>query len=317
MTNRRQFLAATLATPAAHDANLTPKERVDRILKGQDPDRPAFTFWYHFLDEKLPGSEHAKKTLAFHHKLRTDIVKVMSDYPFPRPPKGEWHTVRPIDNPYPEQIKALHLIREGLAGKAHFIETIFNPWNVAEKLSSPEAVKKLKAEKPQALLNALEAIAKSEASHARKAIAAGASGVFLAIANAQEGIMTRADYAKFSEPFDRMVIDAVKDAPMNTLHLHGDKVWVDPFLNWGAPIVNYSTHGTGVPIAAVRKKYSGVIMGGLDERTIRKTTAVELKKQWTQAWAAAGKKYLVAPGCSVPNESTDEELLHVTRMFNP
>ena len=90
------------------------------------------------------------------------------------------------DDPFPQQIRGAHArSATRLQRSAHFVETIFNPWNVAEKLSSPAAVQQLQAEQPQRLLDALEAIAKSEATHARRAMNAGASGIFLAIANAQ------------------------------------------------------------------------------------------------------------------------------------
>jgi uroporphyrinogen-III decarboxylase len=81
-------------------------------------------------------------------------------------------------------------------------------------MSSPEDVLRLKQENPKALEAVLEAIAESEASHARKAIAAGAAGIFLAIANAQDGIMTQEDYARFSESFDSLILAAVS-APLN------------------------------------------------------------------------------------------------------
>ena len=32
------------------------------------------------------------------------------------------------------QLEVLRIIHQGLGKKAHFVETIFNPWNVAEKL---------------------------------------------------------------------------------------------------------------------------------------------------------------------------------------
>jgi hypothetical protein len=41
----------------------------------------------------------------------------MSDYPYPKA-KGEWHDLRVVDNPYPQQIRALELIRDGLRGNA-------------------------------------------------------------------------------------------------------------------------------------------------------------------------------------------------------
>jgi uroporphyrinogen decarboxylase len=315
MATRRTFLLASAGAVAAPAEALTPRQRVDRILAGNDPDRPAFTFWYHFLDEKEPGARHAQLTLDFHRKFRTDLVKVMSDYPYPKP-QGAWHDLREEKDPFPEQIKALEIIRDSLNGSAHFVETIFNPWNVAEKLSSKDEVLKLKATRPQALLDALEVIAKSEANHARLAVAKGASGIFLAVANAQEGVLSRVDYAKFSEPFDRMILDAVKPAPLNILHAHGDKVYLDLFWKgWPVTVLHHSTHGTGVSMAEARRSYAGVLMGGWDERAFRKLDRPALKRQWMQAREGAGKRYIVAPGCSVPNDTTGEELLRVSKLF--
>ncbi|MCL4402646.1 MAG: hypothetical protein M1436_08300, partial [Acidobacteria bacterium] len=185
-----------------------------------------------------------------------------------------------MDNPFPHQLRALELIRDGLKGQAYFVETIFNPWNVAEKLSSPRDVMALKEQNPQRLLAALEAVAESQARHAKKALATGAAGIFLAIANAQDGFMPREEYVKFSQPFDRMILDAVAGAALNTLHLHGDKVYLDLFYQgWPAAVMNYSSFGTGVGIAEVRSKYSGVIMAGLDEVNYRKLTPEQLKQQ--------------------------------------
>ena len=66
----------------------------------------------------------------------------MSDFPYPKP-AGKWYELKVESDPFPRQIKALDLIRDGLDGRAYFIETIFNPWNVAEKLSSKEELLRL------------------------------------------------------------------------------------------------------------------------------------------------------------------------------
>src|SRR5262245_15203507 len=315
MLSRRNLLLASAAAATLRGAALSSKERVDRALKGEDADRSPFTFWYHFLDFSKPGEDHARSTLAFHEKFHTDLVKVMSDYPYPKP-KAEWWVLKEEKNPFPQQIIALEKIRDGLQGKAYFVETLFNPWKVAENLSSVEEVRRLQHEKPQALLDALEVIAKSESNHARRSVAAGAAGVFLAIQNANDGIQTQADYAKFSEPFDKMILEAVQSAPLNVLHLHGDKVYLDRFYQgWAASAINYSAHGTGVAIAKVREKYPGVILGGLDEVNYRKLVPLDLKRQWMQAKTAAGRKFILTPGCSVPNDSMDEELLRLPKMF--
>jgi uroporphyrinogen decarboxylase len=311
MTSRRQFLtgAAALAAPAfLRGAEISSRERVDRVLRGDDTDRPPFSFWHHFLDKDKPGEAHARVTLDFHRRFRTDLVKVMSDYDYPKP-AGAWYEAKVVENPFPRQIRALELIRDGLGGDAYFLETIFNPYKVAENLSSPAAVRELKDKNPQKLLDALEAIAKSEANHAKRAAQAGAAGMFLAIANAEPQVMSEADYAKFSEPFDRIVLRAVEGLPLNTLHLHGDKVYLDRFWKGWPPVaINYSTFTTGVPMSDARAKFAGVLMGGIDEVNYRGLSPSDLKRQWGEAQQQVGRGFILAPGCSVPNDSTDSEL---------
>jgi hypothetical protein len=121
MISRRSFLLSAaaaagvavaqpvLGTVAGRDP-LTRKQRIDRALAGQDVDRPPFTHWHHFGPQT--PEEHAKATLDYHWKYKTDIVKVMSDYPYPKP-EGNWYELKVLDNPFPEQIRALELIRDG------------------------------------------------------------------------------------------------------------------------------------------------------------------------------------------------------------
>ena len=208
--------------------------------------------------------------------------------------------------------EGLQTVVHQLARERSFLETLFNPWKVAENLSSKEAVLQLMRDKPQSLLDALEAIAKSEANHARAALERGASGVFLSIANAQQGHLTPAEYKKFSEPFDRLVLAAANDAPMNTLHLHGDNVYLDHFWKgWPARIINYDAFGTKVSLATARKNYTGVLMGGLNHPTVATSTPAEIA---TAKRAAAGvPKWICAPGCSVPDDSTHTNLLKLSK----
>jgi uroporphyrinogen decarboxylase len=307
---RRTLLLSSISSLAAQ--RLTPKQRVDRVLNGQDVDRVPFTCWRHFGLEKHPGARHAQATLEFHRKFRTDLVKVMSDYPFPRP-EGRLRELRVNTNPFPEQLRALTIIAQALRGRAYFIETIFNPWTVAEKLSSQEEVRRSKEENPAALLEALQAIAESEAGHARKAVNAGAAGIFLAISNAQEGVLTPEEYARFSEPFDKLVLSAVASAPLNVLHLHGERVYLDRFTSgWPVAAINYSAHGTGTPLETMRSRYPGVLIGGIDERNFRALSESELRSQCRSAAQQAGKGFILAPGCSAPDDTPDAQFLRLT-----
>jgi hypothetical protein len=46
----------------------------------------------------------------------------------------------------------------------------------------------------------------------------------------------------------------------------------------------------------------------VDEVDFDKLTTEEIHKQWTLAREQAGRKYIITPGCSVPDASTDAEL---------
>lgn len=310
MTRRELLLASAVAPMVLRGAAaLTPKERIDRVLKGQTPDRTPYTFWYHFLDEARPGDEHARTTLAFHDKYKTDLVKVMSDYHYPKP-AGNWWDLAVLADPFPEQLKALKLIKEGLAGKAYFVETLFSSIQVAEKLSSKAEVARLKAERPNALKNALDMINRSQVNHVKKAIAAGASGIFLSITNSADP-----DYGEYGESYDRAIYEAVRTAPLNILHIHGDHIDLPRFYTgWPVAGINYSMHGTGIPLAEVRRKYSGLLMGGLDEANFHKLSAADIARQAADARNACGTRFILAGGCSVPNDSTEAELMQVVNL---
>ena len=308
--NRRQFLARAAASVAAigaaKGAQLNSLERVDRAMAGREVDRPPFSFWHHF-GLKTP-EEHAKATLEFHRRYKTDIVKVMSDFPYPKP-RGKWYELAVVDNPFPQQIRALELIRDGLNSQAYFIETIFNPWNVAEKLSSKEEVLKLKDSNPAALLNALDVIAESQIRHVKRAFHTGASGVLFSVANANKAELSVADYAKFSRPSDKKLLAGIVGAKLNILHLHVEPAYLDQFHDFAFTILNYSDEVSGVPFPTMRAHYPApVLAGGIDEVHYKSLTPDQIRSQWKAAAAAAGPKYILTPGCSVPNDSSTVEL---------
>jgi hypothetical protein len=87
------------------------------------------------------------------------------------------------------------------------------------------------------------------------------------------------------------------------------------YSGWPATIIQYSIHGTGVPFGQVRQSYDGVLMGGIDERSFRELSQDEMRSQWRSAEEAAGTQLILAPGCSLPNDTTDEELMRFVALL--
>ena len=53
----------------------------------------------------------------------------------------------------------------------------------------------------------------------------------------------------------------------------------------------------------------------LDEVHFRDLGPSELREQWNSARSAAGPKFILTPGCSVPNDSRPEELSRLPQLL--
>jgi len=324
---RRTFLKATGCAPfalltktmasAPSKSQMSKIERVKAVLQGDRTDRLPFSFWNHLGLEKLPGEKHAEATLAFYRKYDPDLIKVMSDFPYPLPnglerveTDEEWGRLEVLKNPFPEQIKALKLIHKEVKNQAPFVETIFQSWTVAEKLSSKQTVRKLKEEDPGLLKKVLRTISESQANHAHLALESGAAGIFLAVAAADDLVMDPQEYLKHVRESDLIILAAVKDKSyLNILHLHGNRVHFQNLSNYPVQVINYSVYGTKIGLSAAKRQFSGTLMGGLDENEIAKMSEETLRSQIKEATTAMQKRRLIlAPGCSVPNDIAEERL---------
>jgi hypothetical protein len=343
--NRRNFLSSTAAAAglllssrsllsAAADSKLSHQERVDRALAGKDVDRPPFTFYHHY--KRPTGLLEAQDHLEFHRTYKTDIVKVMNDFNYPPSTTGNWWELKPLDNPYPEQLVTLDAVRSGLNGDAYFIDTLYGPYMTAQGLylgqsrlagqpRTGEASGLPRTEEARGARlkefnqfrldnldkwhNALEAITQSTINHIQKAKKAGISGALVSVFNAWSQSGTVEDYHQNTRPYDKRILDALADTKLTVLHLHYlERPFLSQFTDFSFPILQHSIAGSGIQISEVRKLYGQALLAGVDELHYTKLTVQEIRQEWTEARKAAGAKYIAGPGCSVPNNSTPEEL---------
>ena len=331
MLNRREFISSLAAAAFMMPAGpaLSHKERVDRALLGEEVDRPPFSMWHHY--KRPTAALEAQDHLEFHRKYDTDFVKVMNDFDYPRSKTGKWFELEPLESPYPEQLHTLELVRDGLQGDAYFIDTLYGPYMTAMLLlaAEPEFKSKGSAEDRTEVIQHLhafqqentmaweammEAITQSTVNHIRRSLAVGTSGTLVSIFNATSKFGSVEDYEKYSRPYDKRVLAALADTKLTLLHLHTlERPYLDQFKDFQAPVIHYSVKTSGIPMNEVRKVYSQAIAGGVDEVGFQKLTVEQIRKQWKLAREQAGAKYIITPGCSVPDASTDAELLRMTK----
>ena len=328
MLNRRQVLAtatasaafATVGSAFAESSKMGHKERVDRALRGQELDYPPFTLWHHY--NKPTAREEAKALLNFHRSYGTDIVKVMNDFDYPRSTSGRWYDLKATASPYPDQLETLEFVRDSLDGSAYFIDTLYGPYftalllfakspefggkHISEKTAGPavESLKAFQRENPQAWHDMMEVITESTINHIRKSKEIGAAGALVSVMNATTHANSVADYERFSRPYDKRIISSLADSKLTMLHLHFlEAPFLKQFQDFNTPVINYSVKNSGISISDVRKVYSQAIAGGIDEVDYPQLSVEEMRRQWITAREQAGNKYIITPGCSVPDST--------------
>jgi len=297
-------------------------ERVSSALRGAEVDRPPFSFWYHFGLQHQPGPKHAEAELDYYRAYDLDFLKVMSDYPYPLPDgidaiatEEDWRRIEPV-GPYSrcwtEQLSALSMIDDRLGREAMFIETIFSTWTIARRLARSGSLAVARERYPETLLAAMDAISTSLAGYAKQALMRGAAGIFLSLGAATDDVMTAQEYEIWGRPFDLKILEAVRDAPFNVLHIHGRRIHFDSLLDYPVSALNWSHFASAPSLRDGRTRSGKTVLGGVDEATASHVSAPDIGEQVDNVIREIGTRGLiVTPGCSVPTDTRERSLREV------
>lgn len=287
------------------------KELVDRVLAGESVERPPLSLWYHFGVQHGRGEAFAKITLDYFNYYDFDFLKVMNDYFYPVPEGLEairtksdlqrLERFEPLKTQWAEQLSALAMIQKELKDKAYFIDTVFDPWQSLNRNLAAENMQHLMMNEPRALKEALEVIADNLIAYCQAAIKAGAAGIFMSIPAGKE-IVSRQEFLTFVKPYAEKVLRGIEGlGPMTTLHVHGKDLYFDEAIDLPVPIINWWDRGPhGPSLQEVLVRYSGCVMGGIDQTIAARRTRDFLKNHVREAIALGGdKRFFLANGCSI------------------
>jgi uroporphyrinogen decarboxylase len=310
------------------------RERVDAALRGQPVDVVPISCWGHDYLREWSAEGLASAMLENHRRYDWDYMKVnprasyhVEDWgaelePSSDPNKGpiwirpavtsaaDWRTLRPLEpdrGALGEQLQALRLIRDGLAGEAYFIQTIFSPLSIAKYLvgNDPAPVKAAMRDDPGDLRAALDIITETFITYSLASLEAGASGIFFATTGwATRDMLSEDDYWRWGHEYDLRVLEAIKDrAPFNVLHNCGGGISFDLLAEYPVHAISWAATLPGNPsLAEGLARTQKAVMGGISEKTtLPDGTPEDVAYEVRQALAQTnGVRLLLAPGCSIP-----------------
>lgn len=315
---------------------MTGRERVLAAIQGKPVDRVPIALWRHFPQQDQKAETMAASHLAFQKRWEWDLLKVTpaagyygDDWGlragYKPNPEGVRHvTERPIKKPadwahlknldvtsgvYGRELHALRLIREGLPG-ALMLSTVFSPLTVARALAGEQALVRYLREDPDDLHRGLEAITDVTSRFAAETLASGADGIFFATQCATTKYLAVEEYEEFGRPYDLRVLDAAAGGELRLLHVHGTDIMFDAFADYPVDIINWHDRKTPPTLAEARAQTSLCLAGGINEwDTLLSGTPEAIAAEVRDAVAqTAATRHIVAAGCVIPVEVSDERL---------
>lgn len=306
-------------------------ERLDAVINGLVPDRPPFSFWYHFA----PGHAHGEAAIEAHSKhVETndpDFLKIMDDNRYPRPATPDGLITEPShlerltvlngdEGAFSRQLDLIRALARRYGGRLRMATTVFNAWTSLRNMTVPDpggygpptakagpdpreaTMSRLMREAPEALRSALDVIAESTANFVRHAIDAGADGIFLSVRddwvdNTENGF---GKYDQMVTPSDLQILASASKGVFNMLHVCGKAVDFARFAGYPAHVLSWADRYSGPSIADVVTWVSPTICAGLDNlTTMPKGTPADCAAEVADALRQAGNKpIIIAPGCT-------------------
>ena len=326
--------------------------KIRAILRGDDVGELPVSLWHHFPVDDLHAERLVEKEMAFQERFDSDFMKFSPSGAYPylafgaeveyyssaeeemkvmgvydgvsRVTKnrikslGDWGTLEEIDvnsGVLGEMLKAVRLIGEGLDGRVPFIETMFSPMTICQRLAGDRWRGDLR-EAPEKVSNGLEVVSNTMKEFSRAAIEYGASGIFLSVTPTYDWF-TEEEYHRFGVKYDVPILEASgPKAWFNVVHIHGSNIMFDLISNnYPAPAVNWADKRTPPSLGTAFKRTDKVLIGGLGEtETLLKGSPNDVEEEVRRSGLeTGGKRLIIAPGCVIPLNAPEANLDAVIR----
>jgi uroporphyrinogen decarboxylase len=207
----------------------------------------------------------------------------------------------PVLDPFADvlgkQLTCLRLVCGELQAQVPVIQTIFNPLAQAKNLCGGQILLAHLRRYPEAVHAGLRTIAESTRRFVEAACETGIAGIFYAVQHANYPLLSQQEYDLFGRAYDLQVLEPAGGLWLNMLHLHGEEVMFERFIDYPIAIINGMI--AIPPRPGCRKLFKGALCGGL-QRGARwcwgRRSRLRLKRTM-RSWRPAAA-FILGTGCA-------------------
>ena len=315
---------------------MTKQERLRSAIARQPVERVPYAVWCHFPEVDRSTAALAQATLRFHQRYGSEFLKVTpnsgyavedwgcaeSDKVMPdghRPcashavnAGSDWCKIKPLDitaSSYGQHLETVVRVIVDKRTDAPVLPTVFSPLSLARKLSG-DRLKQDLAERPGAVVEALEAITETLMRFVALCLDEEAGGIFYAIQAASHRFHTEEEYARFGEPYDRRILEAAVGRGLVIVHAHGHDLMFDRVAALPGHAWNWDDRLAGPSLRDGKAKVKGAVIGGVNQwATLHEGTPEDVRAEARDAVDQTdGIGVIVGPGCVLPPGTPDQNV---------
>ncbi len=319
---------------------MTKRQRVEAVIRNTRPDCPPVSCWHHFPPGEITGQAAVDAHLRHFETYDLDFLKVMNDHHYPRGPLTVLQTAadlrkitpQPGDTgPLAAQLDVLRALTRRLGPDVPTCTTVFNPWAVLRQLTrSPsdvhgppkldgtderdDVLTALIKEDRSAVQAAVLAVGQTQAAFAHECIKAGANGIFLSVRDdwVDRPANGKDTYRDVVRPADLIILEAVRHAAFNVLHICGRPLDFKGFAQYPVHVLNWADRAAGPSIAYARDRVTPALAGGVDNLTTLPSgspedCAAEVRDALRQA---KDRPLMITPGCTFDGQAVPPANIH-------
>jgi uroporphyrinogen decarboxylase len=319
---------------------MTSRDRVLAALRGDEVDRVPVSFWGHVYHRESSASELVAHTMERWNRFHWDWIKLnprkhyhvedwgvryrYSGVPDAKPVLESWpvHTAadwaKIQDIPHDagalgEHIESVRMLRAQLPADVPILATVFTPLAILGELTEPATVLlDHLTSAPAQVERALETVTRVFERHVAALMRAGADGLYLATVDwVCRAFVTPESLRRWSRPYDLRLLAAAGASPYHTLHVcKGDNLLFE-FADYPVGAFSWDATAAGNPsLSEALARLPGAVMGGIaHEGALQEREPAAALAQYRRALEeTGGRRWLAAPGCSIPPTTPEGNL---------
>ena len=206
-----------------------------------------------------------------------------------------------------EYLRCVELLRRALEPSDPLLVTLFSPLGLVGLWCGPEGLREVREEPREVVHEVLAALGGLVSELAEHCLRAGADGIYYSCWG--QDLLSDQEYSEYGVPYDLMGLHGARGAQARMLHIHGGlHGQVERYRDYPVDAIGWSEQESSVSLAQGAQLLKGrILMGGISERgpvpgeDAGRGHVLGLRRQ-------LGDRLLVAPGCSLPDDTSAESL---------